>query len=179
MRDTLAQLTAALVVMSNACDEFTTNAARIQPNEETRDQRKAAFHLSRHLERTVRDYAARVTETLQYVRTYDKSVSETDETVTGRALGRADHAADRLHSLSSELAAMNQRPQQRYEFAMYDVLQVLNGDNWLDFSTLRTEHEGHKAVSIVMAGEFDGRPGTFRIVDARHNVVKYPLPPNA
>lgn len=181
MRDTLAQLTAALGVMSNACEEFTVNAARIQPNEDNRDQRKAAFHLTRHLERTLRDYSARITETLAYARKYDASLNETDELATGRALGRADHAADRLHSLGADLAAMSnaetRKAQQRYEFEPYDVLQSRNADGeWLDFMTIRTEQEGFNAVSLVIAGKWNNAPAIFRIVNMTKNVVKYPFP---
>jgi hypothetical protein len=103
MRDTLAQLTAALAVVSNAAEEFTYNNGRIQPNADNRDQRKALFHLARHLERTLRDYAARVAEAAEYSRKYDPSMNATDEAAVGRALGKAEHAAELLHITADNL----------------------------------------------------------------------------
>ena len=59
-------------------------------------------------------------------------------------------------------------------FKAYDVLQVKRttepaahvapGRDWLDFSTIRSEDEGRRAVELVKSGRWEGKQHQFRIV---------------
>lgn len=66
-----------------------------------------------------------------------------------------------------------------YTFTPYDVLQVLRGGEWLDYSTIRTTEESEIAVRHVMNDGRDyGQDAAFRITNGR-DTIKLEKPPTA
>lgn len=66
-----------------------------------------------------------------------------------------------------------------YTFTPYDVLQVLRGGEWLDYSTIRTAEESEIAIRHVMNDGRDyGQDAAFRITNGR-DTIKLEKPPTA
>lgn len=58
-----------------------------------------------------------------------------------------------------------------YTWMPYDVLQILRGGAWLDFSTLRTEGEARRALELVASGTWEGEQFEFHICRPNGNIV--------